>query len=53
LFQHITWTGRAALYLHRWQFGKHAWPTSAFDPRANAMVAAAMVASGGWGPWGM
>jgi hypothetical protein len=52
LFQHITWTGRAAMYLHRWQFGPNAWLPSAFDPRANALVAAAMVRLYGWGPWG-
>jgi hypothetical protein len=53
LFQHITWTGRASSYLHRWQFGPNAWLPTAFDPRANALVAAAMVRDGGWGPWGM
>jgi hypothetical protein len=52
LFQHITWTGRALAFLHRWQFGPNAWLPTAFDPRANAMVAAAMVRGGGWGPWG-
>ena len=58
LFQHITWTGRAVEMLERWQFGPNAWLPTAFDPRANAMVAALMVAgfgawTGGWGPWGM
>lgn len=53
LFQHITWTGRAQAYLHRWQFGEHAWLPTAFDPRANAIVAAHMVAGGGWGPWSL
>ena len=52
LFQHITWAGRAAQYLHRWQFGPNAWVPSAFDPRANAIVAAAMVRISGWGAWG-
>jgi hypothetical protein len=50
LFQHITWSGRASQFLDRWMFKP--WPT-AFDPRANAIVAAKMVAGGGWGPWGM
>ena len=53
LFQHISWTGRAAFYLERWMFGPNAWLPSAFDPRANAIVSAKMVASGGWGPWSM
>lgn len=52
LFQHITWTGRAVQYLRRWQFGPNAWLPSAFDPRANAIVAAHMVAISGWAPWG-
>lgn len=52
LFQHITWTGRAQMYLERWQFGPNAWLPSAFDPRANAIVAAHMVNAGGWTPWG-
>jgi len=52
LFQHITWTGRALAYLHRWQFGPNAWLPTAFDPRANALVAAAMVRLSGWAPWG-
>ena len=53
LFQHITWRGRAALYLQRWQFGPKAWMPSAYDPRANAIVAAHMVAAEGWGAWSL
>src|SRR4249920_2015442 len=51
LFPHITWTGRANAFLDRWMFP--GWPVTACDPRANASVAAKMVAGGGWGPWGM
>jgi hypothetical protein len=51
LFQHITWTGRVTM-LPRWAFAPGYHP-SAFDPRANAWVAALMVRSGGWGPWSM
>jgi hypothetical protein len=55
LFQHITWTGRISM-VPRWMFAPGYHPT-AFDPRANAIVAAFMVAgygawSPGWGPWG-
>jgi hypothetical protein len=51
LFQHMGryWASRAETYLFRGWFGK--WPVSAFDPRANAIVTARMVAAGGWGPW--
>jgi hypothetical protein len=45
------WPGRAKTYLWRGWFGPNAWPASVFDPRANAIVAARMVAAGGWGPW--
>jgi len=51
LFQHITWSGRVTM-LPRWAFAPHYHP-SAFDPRANAWVAALMVRSSGWGAWGM
>lgn len=61
LFQHIlsAWPSRAASYLPRsaWAPGV-LWPDSehntrlVFDPRANAIAAAKMVAGGGWGPWG-
>jgi len=55
LFQHITWTDRISM-VPRWMFAPGYHPT-AFDPRANALVAAFMVAGvgdwpGGWGPWG-
>ncbi len=55
LFQHITWTERISM-VPRWMFAPGYHP-SAFDPRANALVAAFMVAgvgawSPGWGPWG-
>lgn len=55
LFQHLAsyWPGRAAAYLERGWFGKGAWPASVFDPRANAIAAAKMVAASGWGPWSM
>jgi len=55
LFQHLAsyWPGRAAAYLQRAWFGKGAWPASAFDPRAAAIVTAKMVAQSGWGPWSM
>lgn len=54
LFQHIlsAWPGRAATYLQQWMFARYAWPAAWSDPRANAIVAAKMVAAGGWGPWG-
>lgn len=61
LFQHIlsAWPSRAASYLPRSQWGPGVlWPDSehttrlVFDPRANAMAAAKMVAGSGWGPWG-
>lgn len=61
LFQHIlsAWPARASSYLphSNWAPGV-LWPDShhedrlVFDPRANAMAAAKMVAGGGWGPWG-
>lgn len=52
LFQHIpsAWPGRASEYLDHWMF-EH-WPARWWDPRANAIVAAKMVARSGWGPWG-
>lgn len=52
IFQHIAsaWPARASSYLERWEYAD---PTpSVFDARANIEVAAKMVASGGWGPWG-
>ncbi len=52
LMQHITWTGRAAYFLKKWMF-RPGYHPSAFDPRANLIVGAKMVASGGWGPWAM
>jgi hypothetical protein len=54
LFQHIlsAWASRASYYLDRWMFGEGSWPARWSDPRANAIVAARMVAAGGWGPWG-
>ncbi len=53
LFQHQIryWPGRAAAYLKRGWFGKGSWPASVYDPRANAIAAAKMVAASGWGPW--
>lgn len=53
LFQHLGsyWPGRASAYLERWMFA--GWPVSVFDPRANAIAAAKMVAASGWGAWGM
>lgn len=52
LFQHLpdAWAGRAATYLWRGWFRKD--PVSWSDPRANAIVAARMVAEHGWGAWG-
>jgi hypothetical protein len=54
LFQHLAtyWSGRAAAYLKPWQFAPWYDP-SVFDPRANAICAAKMVAQSGWGPWSM
>lgn len=51
-FQHLpgAWAGRALDKLWRGWF-KH-WPARWWDPRANTIVAARMVAEGGWGPWG-
>jgi hypothetical protein len=54
LFQHqVTyWPGRVQAYLWKgWWAPKVKWPVSPFDPRANAVAAARMVAAGGWGPW--
>jgi hypothetical protein len=46
------WNSRVDAYLWRgWWAPKAKWPVSAFDPRANAITAARMVAAGGWGPW--
>jgi hypothetical protein len=54
LFQHQVayWPGRVQAYLWKgWWAPKVKWPVSPYDPRANAIVAARMVAAGGWGPW--
>lgn len=53
LFQHISsaWPDRARSYLWRGWFRR--WPAVWSDPRANAIVAARMVAAGGWGPWSL
>lgn len=53
LFQHMVgyWPGRAETYLFRGWFAPWMWPISPFDPRANAIVTARMVAESGWGPW--
>ena len=53
LFQmHLAyWQGRVNQYLYRSQF-PNAWPqVSAFNGRANALVAAKMVRQSGWSPW--
>jgi hypothetical protein len=52
LFQHLGryWLPRVATYsrlLDRYAVKS----TSAFNPRANSLVAMAMVRAGGWGPW--
>lgn len=54
LFQHLGayWPGRVRAFLARWMFAPYVWPPTAFDPRASAIVAARMVAAGGWAPWG-
>jgi len=51
LFQHIlsAWNGRATTFLHRWEYAN--WVPPWTDARANAEIAAKMVAAGGWGPW--
>lgn len=53
LFQHIdsAWASRADTYLWPGWFRRH--PITWADPRANAIVAARMVAAGGWGPWSL
>lgn len=62
LFQHIlsAWPARAHSYLQRSMWARSTlWPDAAhperlvFDPRANAIAAARMVAASGWGPWSM
>lgn len=46
IYQHLAryWPGRSTT------FGFHGW--SAFNARANIIVAMRMVKAGGWGPWG-
>jgi len=51
LFQHIEWDGRTWMLRPVW-FRKPISHVSWTDPRANAIIAARMVAAGGWGPWG-
>lgn len=53
LFQHVlsAWPGRVRFFLWRGWFPHAHWPVSVFDPRANSIVAAKMVAAGGWAPW--
>lgn len=55
IFQHCSgcWSARARDHLWRGWFARYLWPISAFDPRANAIVTARMVAEGGWGPWSL
>lgn len=57
LFQHIEWAGRRWMLRPAW-FRKPLDDVTWTDPRANAIMAARMVAgagawSGGWGPWSL
>lgn len=52
LFQHLAryWIGRTTYLRPRWF--PNTWPhVSPYHARANALVAAKMVGSAGWGPW--
>lgn len=55
LFQHIEWEGRMGALRQRW-FTRSVNPNvdghvGWWDPRANAIIAARMVAASGWGAW--
>lgn len=53
LAQHLSryWPERARNHLKAWWFPKSYPQVSPLNARANALVTALMVRSGGWGPW--
>lgn len=54
LYQHLAryWPARVKAHLKAWWFPKSYPQVSPYNARANALVTALMVRSGGWGPWG-